>query len=190
MAVRTAPAKATAAEAESEVAPARVEVDLHHERLVTGPVGFVNALEGLVRERPVEEQLGLVELAVGLLHALSDAGYTRAERWTIDPVGWVALPEAPHRGSEEPLAHLVRAFVEGGWKRFDPSEGFHVTALAPDGRLASAALRRFHRERGHTVTIELPGRRATHQEGEELVKAVRSRLPVVRVRALGFAPAR
>jgi hypothetical protein len=189
MAPRTSAASPPTATGGKE-GPAHLELDLHHERLVNGPLRVVEAMEGLLRERPVEEQIGLLELGSGLLRALTDAGYSRAERWSIDPGGWVALPEDPHRGSEEPIAHLLHALKDERWKRFDVADGFHVTVTAPDGRIATAVIRRYHRERGHTVSIELPGRRASRAEGEELVRAVRAHLPVLRARALGFPPAR
>jgi hypothetical protein len=186
MSLRAATAKRTA-EGGQPTGPARLELDLHHERLVIGHHPVLEAVEGLVRERAVEEEVGLIELGSGLLRGLAAAGYTRAERWSIDPVGWVALPEAPHRGAEEPIGHLLQALTHASWKRFDVADGLSVAVSAPDGRTAAAVVRRYHRERGHTVTIELPFRRPSRSEGSALVQAMRTHLPVVRARAIGFA---
>jgi hypothetical protein len=166
---------------------ARLDFDLHHEVVAEGRFPLLGSIEGIFHERAVEERARLPALAEGLLRALHDVGYRRADRWELDPGGWIPLPEEAHRGSVEPIAHLLRALASESWGSIAEARGLTVLVSSADGRSATAVLRRFHRERDHTLSIEVEG--SSRRECGRLVEAVRDRLPVLRARVSGVGSA-
>jgi hypothetical protein len=167
-------------------ASARLEFDLRHEQLRSGRLPVIGQIEALLREREVEERVSVVPLAAALLHAMAGLGYRHVDHWEIHPGGWLPLPERTHPGLVEPVGHLVRALASESWRPLVRARRLAVRLSAADGRRADVVLRRVHREREHSLTVELVGA-VTAPQVRRTVAAVRSRLPVLRVRLAGVS---
>jgi hypothetical protein len=167
----------------------RLEVDLRHEQLRAPGIPVLAQIEGLLRERSVVEHGDLLRLSAAALHALSTRGFKRVDHWQVEPGGWLALPEPTHASLAEPVGHLLRALESDAWQRIALAREFSVRLSGPAQYRADLTVRRVHRERGHSLTLELRGVIA-HRELEGLVRALRIRLPVLRTRVDSFAYAR
>ncbi len=165
---------------------ARLEVDLRHEKLQEPGVPVLRQFERLLRERSVVEPSDLLRLSAAALHAFSVRGFSHVDHWEVDPGGWLPLPEPTHRTLAEPVSHLVRALQSTEWRRLALAREFSVRLSGPPEMRADLVVRRVHRERGHSITIDLNGRIAP-RELERLVGALRERLPVLRSAVTEFS---
>ena len=157
----------------------RLEIDLRHERLAEPPIPVLRQFERLLRERSVVEPTDLLRLSAGALHAFSVRGFSRVDHWEVDPGGWLPLPEPTHRTLAEPLSHLVRALGSLEWRRLAAAREFSVRLSGHPKVRADLVVRRVHRERGHSITVELRGW-ISPRELDGLVRALRERLPILR----------
>ena len=164
----------------------RLEIDLRHEHLREPRVPVLREFERLLRERPVVEPTDLLRLSAAALHAFSVRGFSRVDHWEIAPGGWMPLPEPTHRTLAEPVSHLIRAFGSMQWRRLAAAREFSVRLSGHPKVRADLLVRRVHRERGHSITIELRGW-ISPWEIERLVRALRERLPVLRSAVTEFA---
>jgi len=157
----------------------RVDLDLRHELLTPSRFPLLRSVEGLLGERPVEEQGGLLTLVGGVLHSLTRSGLTRVDHWEIAPGGWLPLPEPTHASLVEPATHLARALQSPEWQQVARADRFSVRLSGPGARRADAVVRRAHREREHTVSLNLSGSwRST--DLRRLIVALKRDLPVLR----------
>ncbi len=159
----------------------RVELDLPHELLRPSSVPVVRQIETWLREQEVEEEGSLLVRVGELLHELGGQGYARVDHWEVDPGGWLPLPEASHAGRFEPVAHLVRALKSPAWSPLSSARSFAVRLTSEDGRRADARVLHRHREREHSVTVDLWGP-PPEAELRRTVAALRQRLAPLRVR--------
>jgi hypothetical protein len=120
------------------------------------------------------------------LHAFSVRGFSRVDHWEIDPGGWLPLPEPTHASLAEPVGHLIRALQSVVWRRLSSAREFSVRLSGHPRIRADLVVRRVHRERGHSVTVDLRGWVA-ERELQGLVRALRERLPVLRASVSEFA---
>jgi hypothetical protein len=159
----------------------RVELDLPHERLVPSAVPVLRQIESFLREQEVEEEGSLLRRSAALLDELGDLGYSTVDHWEVDPGGWLPLPEAIHRGRIEPVGHLVRALGSPAWAYLAEARAFRVRLSSDHGRRLDADIRHVHRERQHSITLDLwgpPEPRDLHR----LVGRLRRRFAPLRVR--------
>jgi len=159
----------------------RIELDLPHERLLPSPVPVLRKIISLLSEQEVEEEGSLLARAAELLHGLGELGYRRVDHWEVDPGGWLPLPEAAHAGRFEPVEHLRRALRSPAWGYLAQARGFSVRLSSDDGLRADARVLRVHREREHSVVLDLWGR-PSGAEIRRTVEALRSRFVPLRVR--------
>jgi hypothetical protein len=164
----------------------RLEIDLRHEQFDSLGLPVLAQIEGLLRERSVVEQGDLVRLSAGALHALATRGFARVDHWQVEPGGWLPLPEPTHASLAEPVGHLVRALASDAWKRVALAREFSVRLSGPARYRADLIVRRVHRERGHSITLELRGT-IPARELEAVVRAMRVRLPVLRSRVEAYS---
>jgi hypothetical protein len=157
----------------------RIEIDLGRELLAPGRLPFLTELRSLLREREVEDEESLLQLAAALLHALQGCGFSRVDHWEIDPGGWLPLPEEVHPGLTEPVGHLLKALSSERWQELATAYAFSVRLSGTGERRVDAVLRRLHREREHSLSIDLWGHVPSF-EVHRLVNAVREHLPVLR----------
>ncbi len=158
-----------------------LDIDLKPGAVHEPSVPILRQFEAFLREREVVEAGDLLRLAGGLLHAMSAQGYSRVDHWEVEPGGWLPLPEPTHARVEEPVGHLVRALASDAWSKVARARAFSVRLSGPGAVRADVVVRRVHRERTPTLSIDLHGR-ITPSALEDLVGALRQRLPVYRTR--------
>ena len=152
-----------------------------HEAFVRERLPLVQRFESLFREREVVEVEGLFRLVAGCLHALSRHGFDRVDHWEVHPGGWLPLPEPTHERLKEPVGHLLNALRSGAWKGVRQSRAFSVR-LSGNGPLrADLTVRRVHRERGHSITVELRGAGA-ERASRGIERSLRDELVIARLR--------
>ncbi len=163
-----------------------LEIDLEAVGAPPSSSRIVRQLEALVREREVVESADLLGLAGRLLHALSAAGFSRVEAWSVQPN--VALP-SPAAGRDRPKApggpRMAAHRGAQGASREAP-RAFGVSLTEPGPNRAEAVLRRVHRERRHSLSLDLRGT-IPDPKLKEIVAAVRERLPVRRSAVTAYA---
>lgn len=164
----------------------RLAIDLRHEHLQEPTIPVLQQFERLLRERSVVEPGDLMRLSAGALHAFSARGFSRVDHWEVDPGGWLALPEPTHASLAEPVGHLLRALQSSEWERLAGARGFTVRLSGHPKIRADLEVRRVHRERRHSITIDLRGWIA-EQELTGLIRALRERLPVLRSAVTEFS---
>lgn len=153
--------------------------------------GLVGKVEKVLREREVVESPDLLRFTAGVLHAFSAAGFVRIRHWEAQPGGWLPLPEDRSGArEEEPLGHFLRALQSDAWSQLRAARSFSMRLGAMGHLHADIIVRRMHRERHHTVSIDLRGR---FPEGvvDDLVGALRTRVPVrsTKVTEASYVPA-
>ena len=159
----------------------RIELDLPHELLRPSFVPVIRQIEAFLREQEVEEQENLLVRVGELLDELGDLGYSRVDHWEVEPGGWLALPEATHAGRYEPVGHLLRALKSPAWWPVAQARGFGVRLTSPDGDRLDARVLHWHREREHSITLDLWGPPSEAQL-HRVVEALRKRLSPLKVR--------
>lgn len=158
-----------------------MELDLPHELLQPSFVPVVRQIEAFLREQEVEEQGNFLRRVADLLDELGGLGFSRVDHWEVEPGGWLPLPEPTHAGKYEPVGHLARALRSPAWGYLAQARGFAVRLTSNAGRRADARLRRLHRERDHSITLDLwgsPGR----EELLRIVGRLRERFSPLKVR--------
>jgi hypothetical protein len=163
----------------------QLTVDLRHERYDEPTVPVLRQFEQLFRERTVVEQADLLRLAAAALHAFASQGFNRVDHWEMTPGGWMPLPEPTHRTLAEPVGHLLRALSSEAWQPHANAREFAVRLSGPPKLRADLIVRRVHRERGHSLSVELRGT-IVERDVLGLVRALRERVPVLRSRVESF----
>lgn len=153
-----------------------LEIDLRPSETEAAKHSALRRFEKILKERNIEEGEDLLRLVGGALHGFSSAGYGRVHHWELTPGGWLALPGDPGAESVEPLGLLLRALDSEEWKPFSTAREFSVR-LSGGGNRADLVVRRTHRERHHSLSIDLYGS-VTMAHVHALVGALRDRLPV------------
>jgi hypothetical protein len=164
----------------------RLEVDLRQEHLARASIPLLTEFEQLLRERTVEEHGDLLRLSAEALHAFAQRGFTRVDHWELQPGGWLPLPEPTHASLAEPLGHLLRALQSDAWRPSAMARTFAVRLSGPARLRADLEVRRVHRERGHSISVDLRGTVTPH-DVEGVVRALRQRLPVLRSVVASYA---
>jgi len=158
----------------------RIELDLPHEVVRPSLFPVLRQLETLLREQEIEEQ-GKFLVRVGeLLDELGRLGFSRVDHWEVDPGGWLPLPEATHAGRFEPVGHLLNALKSPAWWPVGQARGFGVRLTSPDGDRVDARLLRLHREREHSISVDLWGPPSA-TELKRVVQALRKRFSPLKV---------
>lgn len=164
----------------------RLEVDLTPEVVREPAVPVLRQVEAFLREREVVEVGDLLRLTARLLHALASAGFSRVDHWEVEPGGWLPLPEPGHTTLAEPVGHLLRALQSDAWNRIAGARAFSLRLSGTVPFRADAVVRRVHRERVPSLSLDLRGKVAPTQV-QDLVGAMRERLPVLRSRIAAYS---
>jgi hypothetical protein len=143
-------------------------------------------MEALLREREVVEVGDLLLLTARLLHSLSADGFSRVDHWEVEPGGWLPLPEPVHERIVEPVGHLLRALKSGAWERIADARAFSMRLSGRGDLRADATVRRLHRERTSSISLDLWGR-LTSRDVRDVVGSLRERLPVLRSRVTAYS---
>lgn len=164
----------------------RLEIDLRPEIVREPGLPVLRQIEDLLHERQVVEVGDILLLTAQLLHALTAQGFSRVDHWEATPGGWLPLPEPGHEGTTEPVGHFLRALQSDAWRSFASARSFAVRLSGGGGVRADLTVRRVHRERTASVSLDLwgtfPARVVRGVEG-----AIRARLPVLRSRMSQYA---
>ena len=166
----------------------RVEIDLQAERVREPGLPVFRQIEALLRERQVIEVGDVLRLTAQLLHALASEGFTRVDHWEATPGGWLPLPEPGHEGRIEPVGHLERALQSEAWRTLALARSFAVRLSGRAPIRADLTVRRVHRERTPSISLELWGTCAMRTV-HDIVGAIRARLPVLRSRVTEYTEA-
>lgn len=141
---------------------------------------MIRELEAWLHAQEVEETGPFLLKVAELLDELGGLGYRRVDHWEVEPGGWLPLPEASHAGRYEPVEHLIQALRSPAWLSLSEARGFAVRLTSTDGERADARVLHRHREREHSVTVDLwgaPTAAAVHR----LVERLRSRFSPLRL---------
>jgi len=163
-----------------------LEIDLRHEVVRDATLPIFRQMEALIRERQVIEIGDLLRLVGEALHALASVGFSRVDHWEVEPGGWLPLPEPTHRGLVEPVGHLLRALRDDRWQHLTDARSFAVRLSGRATFRADLVVRRVHRERSHSVTVDLWGK-VKHSDVHNVAAALRIRLPVLRSQVTEFS---
>lgn len=163
-----------------------LEVDLEPEVVRDAGLPVFRRMEALIRERQVVEVGDLLRLTGEALHALAAEGFSRVDHWEVDPGGWLPLPEETHPGIVEPLGHMLRALRDDRWHHLAGARAFSVRLSGRTLFRVDLTVRRVHRERTHSVSLDLWGT-VRRSDVRDVVAAIRTRLPVLRSAVTGYA---
>jgi hypothetical protein len=164
----------------------RLEVDLQPELERAPALRVFERLESLLREREIVEGEDLLRLTARVLHGFASVGFSRVDHWEVEPGGWLPLPEPTHARLEEPLGHLVRALADKHWQGLTARRSFSVRLSGKPPFRADLTVRRLHRERRHTLTIDLHGR-FTERDVRGVLAALGRQVPVLRGSVQSFS---
>jgi len=157
-----------------------LEIDLEPEVVREPGLPVFRQVEALLKERQVVEVGDLLRLTAGVLHALSAFGFRRVDHWEVDPGGWLPLPEPSHARIEEPVGHFLRALESDAWKGLSARRSFSVRVSGLRDLRADFVARRVHRERRHSLSVDLYGT-LTAVQLKDLAGLLRHRLRVLDV---------
>lgn len=166
---------------------AHLEVDLVPaiERSVSVPI--LHQIEIALREAQIVEEGDLLSISAGALHAFSSVGFRRVDHWEVRPGGWLPLRGGPKGPQVRPVAQFLAAMQFDQWNRVRGARELAIRLSGPRGLRAELIVRRIHRERHHTLSIDVTGLfRAP--ELESLSAALRRHLPVLRSVVTAFRP--
>lgn len=163
-----------------------LEVDLEPEVVREPGLPLFRQLEALLREREVVEIGDLLRLTAETLHALASEGFSRVDHWESRPGGWLPLPEPSHREIIEPVSHMLRALKHERWRRLAEARSFAVRLSGPGPNRADVVVRRVHRERLHSISLDLAGKWSPTAV-RDLAGALRRRLPVLRSEVTSYS---
>jgi hypothetical protein len=157
-----------------------LEVDLT--RVPPDPTGepLLERFAGLLRERKITERGTLVMLAASALHGLASQRFRRVDHWEVSPGGWLPPPRAG-KGTEEeePVGYLLDALQSGAWTSVESARSFSARLSDHSGNRIDLMVRRVHRERRHSLSLDLWGS-WTQETVKDLEGALARRLAIER----------
>jgi hypothetical protein len=166
----------------------RLEVDLVPGMERESRLPILRQIEEALNESEIVEEGDLLRLVAGLLHSVAVAGYRRVDHWEVRPGGWLSFAPTPRGPQVEPVGQLVRALQLDQWKPVAGAKEFAGRLSSTHGIRLAFVLRRVHRARRHSISIELTGV-FRKREVDALLDAIRSRMPVMRAELAEFARA-
>ena len=157
----------------------RLEIDLRSGVVQPSDRSGIRRVEALLRERPVVEATDLRPTVAQLLHGLARSGFSRVDRWTLEPGGDQAVPGATDDPSQAPIGAVRKALDGAAGQPVRAARRLRLELEGSGGNRAEVVVRRLHRERRHTLSLDLRGRWA-QSAVKDVVAALRERLPVAR----------
>lgn len=140
----------------------------------------LDRLAGWLRERKIVEKGTLVVLAAAALHAAAARKFRRIDHWEVSPGGWLPLPGSGVASHEDqPVGSLLDALERGAWESVGTARRFSARLSDSSGHRMDLVIRRIHRERRHSLSLDLWGD-VTPEGAKGTEDAFKSRLPIVR----------
>jgi hypothetical protein len=160
---------------------AHIEIDLIPKPEARTASPLWARLERFLAEKKVEESADLVWLTAETLHALASHEFRRVDHWEVTPGGWLPPPEfaSTDLNDAEPVGQLLKAIGSGVGPSIAKARSFSVRISDMHGNRADIVVRRVHRLRRHTLSLDLWGS-WTKGRISELTGALAARLPVAR----------
>jgi hypothetical protein len=167
----------------------RLEVTLLPSMERESSIPLLHQLQSVLHEAEIIEEGDLLTLAAATLHACARIGFRRVDHWEVRPGGWLPLRAVPHGPQIEPVSEFIGALQQDQWKSVAGARELAVRLSGPGGVRLAFVLRRVHRERHPTLTLELSADAFPASEVRRLEAALRARLPVLRSAVVGYEPA-
>lgn len=156
-----------------------LEVDLAPKPKDPSGVPPLERLAGFLKERKIVEPGTMIMLAGAALHAVASRGFRRVDHWEVSPGGWLPPPQAGKDSKAgEPVGALLDALQSDAGSSIAAARSFSARLSAPSGDRVDVAVRRVHRERRHSLSVDLWGS-WTKASVEDLEDAITERLPVM-----------
>jgi len=158
-----------------------LEVDLAVERKEAREPSFWAKWEDVLSQRDIVESSDLVVLTLGTLHAVAALRFRRVDHWEISPGGWLPPPTTHATGGSigEPVGLLLEALDHDTGTAFVQARSFSIRLSDRGGNHIDAVVRRVHRARRHSISLDLWGV-WTRAGVSDLKGALAARLPVAR----------
>ena len=160
---------------------AHLEVDLKLERVRTTGLPLAERLESFLAERKILENADLVWLAARTLHAMASRRFRRVDHWEVTPGGWLPPPEfkSARADEPEPVGQLLAALESPLGPSIAKARSFSARLSDLRGNRSDIVVRRVHRQRRHTISVDLWGSWTQESIGD-LTGALAERLPIAR----------
>lgn len=160
----------------------RLEVDLTSDVVPTLGTPLWKRIEAFLSAPETVEATNLVRLSAATLHALASCGFRRVDHWEVAPGGWLPPPAVTRSRQDEPepVGQLLAAIQDEGAPSISGARSFAVRISDLDGNRADIVVRRVHRRRRHSLTLDLWGSWTRESLGR-LTGALAQRLPVAQV---------
>jgi hypothetical protein len=167
----------------------RLEIDLERATRSASRIPGVGVIETALREREVVEPGDLPGLIDGILRGCSAVGYRDVLHWETRPGGWLPLHHLPPAPEATGIGALREAVEIRGGPTLASARAFAARLRGPTDRSLEFVVRRVHRERRHSLTIDLHGT-LEREEVHALVAALARHLPPLHaeVAAMGYGP--
>lgn len=162
-----------------------LEVDLLPGMERTSRIPGLHQLEEALREAEVTEEGDLLWLVGGALEAFASVGFRRVDHWEVRPGGWLPLRRVPIGPQVEPVRQFLDALRLDDWKSMAGARELAARLSSPRGDRLELVARRVHRERQHSLTLDLHGVFG-REDVHGLVAALHRRLPVLRSQVTAF----
>ena len=160
---------------------AHLEVDLKLGPGRSADLPLGQRLESFLAARKIVENADLVWLTARTLHAMASRRFRRVDHWEVTPGGWLPPPEFKSARADKPEAvgQLLGALESPLGPSVAKARSFSVRLSDLQGNRVDIVVRRVHRQRRHTLSIDLWGS-WTQETITALTGALAERLPVAR----------
>jgi hypothetical protein len=154
-------------------------VDLTPEPPDPAGVPPLERLAGLLKEKNIVERGTLILMAAATLHALAARRFRRVDHWEVSPGGWLPPPRpGKDPDGSEPVGDLLSTLQSGSWSSVGSARSFSARLSDLSGGRVDVTVRRVHRERRHSLTIDLWGS-WTKEAVQDLEGSLSHRSPVI-----------
>ncbi|HUI38243.1 MAG TPA: hypothetical protein VLY85_01275, partial [Thermoplasmata archaeon] len=121
----------------------------------------------------------LLTLTARTLHGFSAAGYRDILHWEVRPGGWLPLHALRRAPSRATVGRLLASLELKEWANVRGARAFAARMRGPGDRQLEFLLRWKHRERRHSLSLDLYGS-LTREHVHAVIAALGRHLPILR----------